>query len=417
MGCVNTSAVDKKEDKKKKKKGEDHHPIVEPPPRTTSTTQNTYSNIVPTSSSSALNNVTSPTKNQKLTYKPRGPPPAPNCSRHELQEYLASYSLSPTVAESEEEGEEHNDDRTDEFSKYYSTNRRKTVSDAPFDARTVDQYKPKTIPKSPQEEATLISYLSKCTVFAHLDDRELQTVIQAMERGNYRRGDFVVREGEAKGDEDKLYVIAEGQVSMSSAQKPSRTTITRGEIFGDQDMLTISTRTATYQVDSPTLQTWELTRQDFRHLLRAASMRKRRNYEAILSKIDFLKTLSKPELTQLADCLQPANYKPGEYIIRHGEVGMWMYIILEGKVEVLGRDKNGGIIHVCHFSAGDHIGELEFINKHLTVADVVAVDHVRTAKVYRDHFEKCMGPIIDLLAKNAEYNEKYKYYRDTASKK
>ena len=55
-----------------------------------------------------------------------------------------------------------------------------------------------------------------------------------------------------------------------------------------------------------------------------------------------------------------------------------------------GRNERNEVIHVCYFGAGDHVGELEFINHHSCVADVVATGEVRAARVHRDHFEKCM---------------------------
>ncbi len=58
-------------------------------------------------------------------------------------------------------------------------------------------------------------------------------------------------------------------------------------------------------------------------------------------------------------------------------------------MDVFGRNEEKPI-YVCTFKAGDHVGELEFLNKHLCVADVVANGEVRAAKIHRDHFEKCM---------------------------
>jgi CRP-like cAMP-binding protein len=84
---------------------------------------------------------------------------------------------------------------------------------------------------------------------------------------------------------------------------------------------------------------------------------------------------------------------------------------VEGVVEVIGRDEAGKEVNVCTFTTGDCVGELEFINRHECVADCKAQTVVRAARMHRDHFEMCMGPVTDVLLRNAMENEKYGYYR------
>jgi len=291
--------------------------------------------------------------------------------------------------------------------------RRADVCDEGFDESKMANYQAKVVPKTAEETHFLTNALMKLTMFAHLDDQELGTVVQAMDRCAQRRGDTVFAEGDAPGEEDKLYAITEGEATVFNS-KGERTVRGPGECFGEQELLYMLPRSSTATVASSFLRTWTLSRMDYRHLLRAASMRKRQAYLDVLKKIPFLQPLTNAELMQLADCLQPVRYRAGDYMIRYGDIGLWMYIILEGRVEVFGRrEGDGAPILVCDFGEGDHVGELEFINKHLTVADVVAGKDrdVRAARVHRDHFESCMGPIVDLLSKEARVNEKYEYYR------
>ena len=130
-----------------------------------------------------------------------------------------------------------------------------------------------------------------------------------------------------------------------------------------------------------------------------------------LFQVGFLKPLSKRELVQLADALQPHTCEAGDYMIRYGQEPDWFYVIVEGVVEVRGRDSAEKTIKVCEFAAGDCVGELEFIHSHRTVADVVAATHVRAARLNRQHFEMCMGPVKDLLARAREEDEKFSYYQ------
>ena len=83
-----------------------------------------------------------------------------------------------------------------------------------------------------------------------------------------------------------------------------------------------------------------------------------------------------------------------------------------GEVDVIGRGDFGKPLHVCTFGYGHPVGELEFINNHVCVADVVAKTDVKTAKLSRRHFELVMGPVVDVLKRNAE-QPVYTYYNKT----
>lgn len=71
---------------------------------------------------------------------------------------------------------------------------------------------------------------------------------------------------------------------------------------------------------------------------------------------------------------------------------------------------------MCEFSKGDHVGELEFLNNHRNVADIIAKTKVTTAKLNRRHFEMCMGPVIDVLKRDSS-SSKYEYYQNLLSQR
>jgi CRP-like cAMP-binding protein len=109
--------------------------------------------------------------------------------------------------------------------------------------------------------------------------------------------------------------------------------------------------------------------------------------------------------------LQPVVYQDGSYLIEYNTLGEWFFLILEGEVDVYGRDKKGEVLYVCSFGVGDCVGELEFINHHRTVADVRAKGRIKVARLHRDHFEMCMGPLVDVLKRTATADERYAYYQ------
>ena len=131
-----------------------------------------------------------------------------------------------------------------------------------------------------------------------------------------------------------------------------------------------------FQVDViDTVECYTLNRSHYQMIATRISKMRRELYEELLSNVSFLQSMTHEDLLTLADCLQPAHFSEGDYIIKFGSQGEWMHIIIDGIVEVWGRDGRT-TLNVCEFGYGDPIGELEFINNHKCVADVVAKTEV-----------------------------------------
>eukprot|EP00656_Telonema_subtile_P041822 TRINITY_DN47126_c0_g1_i1.p1 TRINITY_DN47126_c0_g1~~TRINITY_DN47126_c0_g1_i1.p1 ORF type:complete len:199 (+),score=48.31 TRINITY_DN47126_c0_g1_i1:139-735(+) len=167
---------------------------------------------------------------------------------------------------------------------------------------------------------------------------------------------------------------------------------------------------ASVQVVTETMVTWYLDRGTYRNLVMGTAINRRETFMRHLNNVPFLSTLDSYEKLQVADALSLDEWKATDTIIPFDTDGEWMYIILEGVVEVFGRDESGTKKYVCDFPAGHYVGELEFLNNHRTVADVVAKTYVQTAKLNRRHFEMCMGPVLDVLKRNTMH-PKYEYYQ------
>ena len=65
------------------------------------------------------------------------------------------------------------------------------------------------------------------------------------------------------------------------------------------------------------------------HVLQV-SIQKRSLYQELLSNVSILKSMTQTELLNLADALQPEDFKQGEYLIKFREPGEYMFIILTG---------------------------------------------------------------------------------------
>jgi CRP-like cAMP-binding protein len=75
-------------------------------------------------------------------------------------------------------------------------------------------------------------------------------------------------------------------------------------------------------------------------------------------------------------------YHDGEVIVKQGEVGDCMYVILEGQVEVV-YERNGREIHLAYRTKDDYFGEMALFEKEVRMATVRAAGSVRLLTIDR----------------------------------
>ena len=78
-------------------------------------------------------------------------------------------------------------------------------------------------------------------------------------------------------------------------------------------------------------------------------------------------------------------YQDGEIIIRQGEVGNCMYVIQEGKVDVL-IERDGKEVRIAVREQGDFIGEMAIFERDVRSATVRAVGPARVLTIDKKNF-------------------------------
>lgn len=89
---------------------------------------------------------------------------------------------------------------------------------------------------------------------------------------------------------------------------------------------------------------------------------------AILRANMLFRDLTKAELKFLERCVHARHYQPGEPVFRQGEVGVGMYIIVQGRVEIYVQDplaptEESRDIYITQLSPGDFFGELSLVEE------------------------------------------------------
>lgn len=287
-----------------------------------------------------------------------------------------------------------------------STKHRAQIHSEGVDPEKVKNYVAPVIPKSEDELDLILGLLQHNVLFSHLGSKDIRICALAMSKFTANKGDEIMRQGETN---DSLFILQSGTCDiLKNGQKVYLKTA--GTAVGELELMYDAPCVATVRVSAEEgVVAWKLDRQTYRNLVFGSAIRRRDEYKAHLEKIPFLSTLDAYERGQVADAMTACEYQPNEFIIRFNEEGEWMHLILEGTVEVVGRDDDGEPISVCDFQQGHYIGELEFLNHHRTVADCKAKTFVRTAKINRRHFEMCLGSLKDVLQRNT-HHPKYEYY-------
>jgi CRP/FNR family transcriptional regulator, cyclic AMP receptor protein len=82
------------------------------------------------------------------------------------------------------------------------------------------------------------------------------------------------------------------------------------------------------------------------------------------------------------------TYKGKSYIVKQGEEGESLYIILDGDVEILVNSKENEKILITELGPGDFFGELVLINEKTRTADVRAIKEVSVLEITLTEFYK-----------------------------
>ena len=81
----------------------------------------------------------------------------------------------------------------------------------------------------------------------------------------------------------------------------------------------------------------------------------------VISKVPFLSDFPQEQLAEVGQAAKLRLVKQGTTIVREGDFGRSMYIIVEGKVRVLSQDNQGNGIHISDLEKGDFFGEISFL--------------------------------------------------------
>jgi len=214
-------------------------------------------------------------------------------------------------------------------------------------------------------------------------------------------GDTIITQGE---EGDNFYVIHSGEVEFFvNGEKVA--TVKDGGSFGELALIYGTPRAATAKAKTD-VKLWALDRDTYRRILMGSTMRKRKMYDELLSKVKILEDLDKWERLTVADALEPVTFPEGTIIVEQGDPGDEFFVIVEGQAEVYQRrNEHSEPEQVGLLGPSDYFGEIALLLDRPRAATVVAKTQLKCVKMDRARFERVMGPCGDILKRNiSNYN-------------
>ncbi len=115
-------------------------------------------------------------------------------------------------------------------------------------------------------------------------------------------------------------------------------------------------------------------------------------YETI-NRVPIFQDLSLRELRKLQAILYRRRYNSGEVIVREGEMGAGMFVILSGRVRVSHQTEDGGEQLLADLQPGDFFGEQALLDQTPRTATAVATDNCELVGFFRPD-------LLNLIEKN-----------------
>ena len=210
-------------------------------------------------------------------------------------------------------------------------------------------------------------------IFQSLSDAELTEILNSSDNGieEFEPKQAILRESEIG---DCMYVMLDGiaEVSIRSGAGGGDITIATlrpGDFFGEASLLPENTDRRNASVRA--LHKCQLFRIDKKHVLlsvqgevdeteditvRRASPLDQEVVE-LLKGMRLFNSLTDQELATIGSWTEILTVGPGDFVLKESESGDFLYVVLEGSVEIFTLDDNGKITMLAEHGRGNYFGE------------------------------------------------------------
>jgi CRP-like cAMP-binding protein len=252
-------------------------------------------------------------------------------------------------------------------------------------------------------------------LFSELPREVFRPVVQALKLRRLSDGEFVIREGEPG---IAFYLVATGQVRVfatSGGRQVERTRLHEGALFGEMSLLTQQPRTASVQVvDEADI--FELSRESMTALTAEVptlavaldKFARERLLKNLLATSPLFRPFNHQQQLDLIRRFDGHEVAVGTVVIREGDAGQGLFVVLSGEVEVSKRQAAGGELSLARLRAGDVFGEMSLLTNQPTSATVTAARPSTILFLAREYFQR----LVQALPAIRQYFQELSQRRD-----
>jgi CRP-like cAMP-binding protein len=241
-------------------------------------------------------------------------------------------------------------------------------------------------------------------LLSELSEVGFRRVLSALLVKRLPGGAPVIREGEAG---ESFFLVASGAVRVFNTDGLGRDTelaqLHEGALFGEMALLGSQPRTASVSV-AKEADLLEITRvalsQIAGEMTPVAAALDRFTRERLLKNLVATSPLFRPfSRVQQLDLLRRFSghdVATGTPIIREGEEGRGLFVVLTGEVEVKKQGELGDEVPIAHLRAGDVFGEIALVRGGPTIATVVAARPSTVLFLAREYFSRLVSAVPEI---------------------
>jgi CRP-like cAMP-binding protein len=257
-------------------------------------------------------------------------------------------------------------------------------------------------------EALAPGTLPKIPLFSDLSP---DAFIELFERCPLRRttsGERIIEQGSVG---DSFFVICAGTVKvyrMDGGQRRDIATLEEGAFFGEVALLSDAPRTASVEAASEDTQLLEisapvLAQVSLRYPQVASALKKfcrQRLLANLMSTSALFRPFNKKDRRELVEKFRAREVQRGDVVVREGDRGDGLYIVLSGEVEVR-KDARA----LAHLKEGEIFGEMSLLQKTPATATVCAAKRTSLLRLPRQDFDGVVLSHPQILVLISELND------------
>eukprot|EP00929_Paragymnodinium_shiwhaense_P098622 TRINITY_DN600_c0_g3_i1.p1 TRINITY_DN600_c0_g3~~TRINITY_DN600_c0_g3_i1.p1 ORF type:complete len:836 (+),score=202.96 TRINITY_DN600_c0_g3_i1:169-2676(+) len=252
---------------------------------------------------------------------------------------------------------------------------------------------------------SLLKQLSRSVIFKHNTRDEVLKMVRAMSTHLSMKDECICQQGDKL---DSLMIVLEGSVQSykqhvsEDGSKPEPPvlwqTYSAGAILDESAVIWATPRPYSLYASEDNTIIARLYREDYLNLSIRFRYYKRGAHQDMIHNTKLLELLADEQTAAIADVLQVRNYSSSASIIRQGEEGKEMYFVDDGEAKVWQR-RDDNDVELCRYHRGALFGELALLKNAPRAANVTAVTKMLVLVLGRRQFERILGPMAELQAK------------------